>query len=160
MTPHEPKAPARERIVIFALGEQRYALPIDRVQEIQQIVEPTPVPDTSSALLGMINLRGAVVPAIDLRQMLGMEPRTYDLQTPMVVCRSGENLVALVVDAVQDVIAIDADAIQPPSGVYELADRMIGVYRSEQGLVFVLDVESLLPEERLSEVGSLVDGEV
>jgi purine-binding chemotaxis protein CheW len=145
-----------EQIVVFDLEEQRYALPIEQVQEIQQLVEPTRVPDTSSALLGMVNLRGTVVPALDLRGLLGLERRAYDLQTPMVICRVGERLAAIVVDEVEDVIDVPSDCMQTPSKIYDLADKMVGVCRLESGLIFVLDVERLLPESELEEVEGLL----
>jgi purine-binding chemotaxis protein CheW len=146
-----------EQIVLFDLGEQRYALPIEQVQEIQQLVEPTSVPDTRSALLGMVNLRGTVVPALDLRGLLGLERREYDLQTPMVICRVGSRLAAIVVDGVQDVIDVPSDCMQTPSKIYDLADKMVGVCRLESGLIFVLDVERLLPESELEGVEELVE---
>jgi purine-binding chemotaxis protein CheW len=145
-----------EQIVVFDLDQQRYALPIEQVQEIQQLVEPTRVPDTRASLLGMVNLRGTVVPALDLRGLLGLERRVYDLQTPMVICRVGERLAAIVVDEVEDVIDVPSDCMQTPSKIYDLADKMIGVCRLESGLIFVLDVERLLPESELEEVEGLL----
>jgi purine-binding chemotaxis protein CheW len=145
-----------EQVVLFDLGDQRYALPIGQVQEIQQLVEPTSVPDTRSALLGMVNLRGTVVPALDLRGLLGLEMRGYDLQTPMIICRVGERLAAIVVDEVEDVIDVPLESMQSPSKIYDLADKMVGVCQLESGLVFVLDVERLLPESELAEVEGLM----
>jgi purine-binding chemotaxis protein CheW len=133
-------------VVVFMLGQQRYALPIDRVQEIQQIVAMNEVPDSTRGLVGVINLRGDVVPAIDLRQLLGMEHRQYVLETPMVITRARGSLAALIVDGVEDVAAVPPGAIQPPDDIYELADRMIGVCRLEGELVFILDPDELLPE--------------
>lgn len=146
-----------DRAVVFRLGEQRYAFPVSQVQEIQQIVRPTQVPDTWPALLGMIDLRGKVLPLIDLRRLLGMPPTDYDLQTPMVIGRSGEVLIAFVVDEVEDVVDVPDDCIQAPSGIYELAEKMLGVCRLGEGLIFVLDAPSLLPEEQAAAVSRLVD---
>ena len=154
----ERDVPTRiERIVVFELGDQWYALPVDRVQEIQLIVEPAEVPDTSAGLLGMMDLRGRVIPIIDLRILLGLPVQEYDVQTPMVIARIGEQLAALVVDTVHDVIDVPDD-MQSPSGASDLADKMIGICRTEDGLVFVLDIEALLPEADVSPAATVAGG--
>lgn len=147
-----------DRIVVFELEDQRYALPVSAVQEIQQIVKPTRLPDTSAALLGMVDLRGKVLPLIDLRLLLGMESTDFDLQTPMIIGRTGEHLVAFVVDQVDDVVDLVPGCVQSPSSIYELADRMLGVCRLGQGLVFILDIAKLVPEEQVAEVQRLAEG--
>jgi len=134
-----------ERIVVFAIEGQRYALPIDVVQEIQQIVAVSEIPDDSGAVVGVINVRGAVVPVMDLRRMLGMAQRPYDLQTPMVFVRSPRGIVSLVVDEVEDVMEVPEGSMQAPSSVFALADRLLGVCRLDSGPVFVFDVERLVP---------------
>lgn len=134
-----------ERILLFAMDEQRYGLPLDVVQEIQQIVAVSEIPDDSGSVIGVVNLRGLVVPVMDLRRMLGLAPKEYGLQTPMVFTRTPRGLVALVVDEVADVVEVPPGSVQPPSGVFALADRMLGVCRLESGPVFILDVERLVP---------------
>lgn len=153
-----PAIPRVDRIVVFRLEDQRYAVPVDHVQEIQQIVEPTKIPDASRALLGMVDLRGRVLPVIDLRALLGMPEAEFDLQTPMIIARTGGQLVALVVDEVDDVVDVPEGCTQTPSGIYDLADRMLGVCRLGEGLVFVLDVETLVPESDVAAVRSLLGG--
>ena len=74
-----------ERVVAFFLGGQRYALPIERVREIQQIVAFSEVPAGGAGVVGMVNLRGLVIPAIDMRRLVGLEPRAYTLETPMII---------------------------------------------------------------------------
>ncbi|TDB38836.1 MAG: chemotaxis protein CheW [Actinobacteria bacterium] len=134
------------QVVVFRLDEQLHALPIECVQEIQQIVEFTPVPGGSAALVGMIDLRGSVVPAIDLRALLGMPMIDYSLDTPMIFFRTHGRLVALLVDEVDDVVDLPDDCMQPPSNLYDLADRMIGICKLTQGLVIVLDPDRLVPD--------------
>ncbi len=135
------------RAVIFRLADQRWALPIEKVQEIQQIVAFTEVPDPSAAMLGMIDLRGRVVPALDARLLLGIEAHPFTLQTPMIFCRARGLLVALVVDEVEDVVSVPDDCLQPPSRMHALADRMLGVCRLDDGLVFILNADTLIPAE-------------
>jgi purine-binding chemotaxis protein CheW len=156
--PGEP--PTVDRLVVFRLEDQRYALPVDDVQEIQQIVLPTAVPETSVALLGMVDLRGLVLPLIDLRILLGMPPIDYDLQTPMIIGKTEDQLVALVVDVVDDVVDVADECLQQPSSMYELAEKMLGVCRLDEGLVFVLDLPRLVPTDHVSAVRDLVRGDV
>lgn len=133
-----------DRVVAFYLGDQRYALPIDRVQEIQQIVAFSEVPSGGLGVVGMVNLRGDVIPALDVRQVVGMPGREYVLETPMIICRLKGQLLALVVDEVQDVLELPADCLQDAPPMHSLSSRMIGVARMSDGLIYVLDLDQLL----------------
>lgn len=134
-----------DRAVTFRLEDQLYGMPIGVVQEIQQIAEFQPLPDDDPALVGLIDLRGTVVPVLDLRVLVGLTRRPYTLETPMIFCRSRDHIVCLVVETVEDVIDLASCTIQPPSALYSLADRMLGVCRLPQGLVLLLDIEKLVP---------------
>lgn len=145
--------------VTFKLEGQLYGLPIGVVQEIQQLVEFTPLPDASAALVGLIDLRGFVVPAIDLRSLIGLPPLEYTLETPMVFCRVRGHVVCLVVDRVEDVVDLPPDGLQPPTSLYSMADRMLGMVRIPQGLVLMLDIERLVPEAALAAADASMTGE-
>lgn len=134
-----------DRMVVFFLDGQHYAFPIDRVQEIQQIVAFTDVPDDRGVVLGMVTLRGSVVPLLDLRALVGLPARPFTLETPMIICRHAGSLVAIIVDEVEDVAMLSAGCLQRPSKLHALADRMLGVCRMDAGLVFLLDLDMLLP---------------
>jgi purine-binding chemotaxis protein CheW len=142
----EPWVPTR--LVVFGVEGQRYALPIESVQEIQQIVALSEIPDDSGAVVGVINLRGAVVPAMDIRRLLGLPERAYDLQTPMVFTRTPRGIVALIVDEVEDVVEVAAGSMHEASASFDLADKLLGVCRLEDRLVFVFDVARLVPAPR------------
>jgi len=137
-------APDVREIVVFVLAGQRYALPIEAVQEIQQIVAMSAVPGVTPGLVGMLNLRGEIVPVVDARLLLGMETAEYTLETPMVIAHAGSSLVALLVDEVEDVVTPPPGCMQAPGEVYELADRLLGVCRLEEGFVFLLDPARLI----------------
>jgi purine-binding chemotaxis protein CheW len=138
-----------DRALTFRLDDQLYGLPIEYVQEIQQLVELMPLPDSAPALVGLLDVRGIVVPAVDLRVLVGMEPKEYTLETPMIFCRVHGRLVCLIVDAVEDVVEIPEGSVQPPSNLYALADRMRGVCRLAEGLVLLFDPERLVPDAAL-----------
>ncbi len=142
--PDSPGCEWVEQVVAFHLAEQRYALPIERVQEIQHIVAFSEVPSGGVAVVGMVNLRGNVIPAVDLRALVGLPPAEYGLETPMIICHAGGDLVALLVDAVEDVLELPAGCLQDAPAMHALSSKMLGVARLESGLVYVLDLDLLL----------------
>ena len=138
-----------ERIVSFHLAGQRYGLPIVRVNEIQQIVAFSEVPAGTSSVVGMVNLRGDVIPAIDVRLLVGLERRDYTLETPMIITRTHGETVALVVDDVQDVLELPDGCLQAAPPLHALSSKMIGVCRMNDGLIYLLDVDLLLGSDML-----------
>jgi purine-binding chemotaxis protein CheW len=133
-----------ERIVAFFLDGQRYALPIERVREIQQIVAFSEVPSGGTGVVGMVNLRGNVIPAVDVRRLVGLEPREYTLETPMVIADVRGELLALLVDEVQDVFELSPDCLQDAPALHQLSAKMLGVARLDDGLVYILDMDRLI----------------
>jgi purine-binding chemotaxis protein CheW len=140
----EPSPAVVERIVAFFLSGQRYALPIERVREIQQIVALSDVPAGTRGVVGMVNLRGQVIPAVDMRRLLGLEPLDYTLETPMVISEVCGELVALIVDEVQDVFELPPDCLQEAPALHQLSASMIGVARLADGLIYILDPDQLV----------------
>ncbi len=137
--------PEIDRAVAFRLAGQLYGLPIGVVQEIQQLAEFLPLPDDDPALVGLIELRGAVVPVLDLRALVGLDEAPYTLETPMVFCHVGPHQVCLVVDSVEDVVDLPSGGLQAPSTIYALADRMLGTVKLSQGVLMLLDIDRLIP---------------
>jgi len=133
-----------DKMVAFFLEGQRYALLIDGVQEIQQIVKFSEVPLQGGSVVGMVNLRGTVIPALDMRLLVGLPKEEYGLETPMIIARAGDQLVALIVDEVEDVLDMPAGCLQDPPKMHALAGRMIGVCRMDTGLIYLLDVEKIV----------------
>jgi purine-binding chemotaxis protein CheW len=140
-----------EQAVVFHLGNQRYGIPIDHVKEIQQIVAFSDVPSDGVGVVGMVNLRGDVIPAIDVRRLVGMDELAYTLETPMIITRSGPHVVALIVDEVEDVVRLPDGCLQAASPMHALSSRIIGVCRLDDGLVYLLDVDRLLAQGLLGE---------
>jgi purine-binding chemotaxis protein CheW len=132
------------KIIAFHLGGQRYAVPIRSVQEIQQIVAFSEMPSSGGAVVGMVNLRGTVIPAIDLRFLIGLASEEYTVDTPMIICHAHGHLVALIVDDVEDVLTMPEGCLDPPPAMHNLATKMQGVCRMGSDLIYLLDVESLI----------------
>jgi purine-binding chemotaxis protein CheW len=141
----------------FFLGGQEYATDILRVQEIKGWDTVTRVPYSPNYILGVINLRGAIVPVVDLRVRLALESAPFDSATVVIVVRvagvRGERIVGLVVDAVSDVYGFSAENIQPPPEAVGSLDQMylLGLAKLEDKLVIILDIERLVVSSVLGE---------
>lgn len=147
--------PIIEKMIVFHLDAQKYGIPINSVQEIQQIVALSEVPGGGLGVIGMVNLRGTVIPALDLRLLVGLPAKEFHLNTPMIICRTRGRLVALLVDEVEDVVTLPENCLGPPPQMHGLADRMLGVCRMEGELIYLFDVDGLLSPIDLSVLGSV-----
>jgi purine-binding chemotaxis protein CheW len=116
---------------------------VTRIQEVIRYQPLTAVPLTNSVVAGLMNLRGQIVTAIDLRQRLGLPPRTGDHLPTNVVLRTDDGAVSLLVDEIGDVIEVDEDAFErPPETLDGEARELIrGAYKLKGRLLLVLDAE-------------------
>lgn len=130
----------------FNLADEHYAISILKVQEIRGYEGVTRVPDTPDYICGVVNLRGEIVPVLDLRMKLGLKEARYDAFTVMVVIRLGDRSAGIVVDAVSDVVALAADQIRPTPELGAAVDTRfisaIGI--AGEQMVILLDIESLI----------------
>lgn len=132
-----------EQYCTFHLGDLFLGVEVRHVQEVLRYQKMTRVPLASSVVEGLINLRGQIVTAIDLRRRIGLPDRAVD-QLPMnVVVRDAEGIVSLLVDEIGDVLEVDDVEIQsPPSTLRGMARDLIqGVFKLESRLLLLLDVE-------------------
>jgi len=144
------------QLVSFHLGGEEYALEILRVQEIIRMMDLTRVPNSPDFVEGVINLRGKVIPVIGLRTRFGLGAKDYDKQTRIVVVEVSGNVVGFVVDAVNEVLRIPSDTVEPPPRLTKVDREMIsGVGKLENRLLLMLDVEKLLsPSEQSAMSGA------
>jgi purine-binding chemotaxis protein CheW len=140
----------RGRYLTFSLDGNVYGLPIRFVTEIIGIQEPTKVPETPDYVKGVVNLRGRIIPLVDMRLKFGRKEIPYNDRTCVVVIDVGGVTVGLVVDKVNDVLGIRDDQIAtPPAGVFGYENRYIeGVGKVGDMVQLLLDAEKLLrPDE-------------
>lgn len=104
-------------LLTFKLGKQEYALDIMSVREIRGWTKTTPMPHSPAFMRGVINLRGTVLPVMDLAARLGLPPIETTERNVIIVVKSGEGMTGLLVDAVSDIIALSEDDMQPPPDV-------------------------------------------
>ena len=119
---------------------------VDRVQEVLRDTAITPVPLAPPAIRGLINLRGQIVTAIDLRRRLGLAEAAADASSMTVVLGIGDEPLALVVDGVGDVVQVPADSFEaPPDTLRGDARRMIaGAHKLERRLLLALNLETVI----------------
>ena len=131
-------------MVIFELGEQKYALPILETQEIMRMVGITRIPNTTYYVEGVINLRGNVIPVINLCARLGLEKRPYDQDTRIIVVDRDGQKVGMIVDLVQEVGRYSGDELDTAAVTGENVDILSGVVKKDDQLWLLLNLNKLL----------------
>jgi len=140
----------------FTLGQEHYGVDILKVQEIRGYDAVTRVPDAPDYIKGVINLRGTIVPVIDLRLKLRLENARYDAFTVMIVLNVESRVVGIVVDSVSDVIPLTAEQIRPTPEFGAAVDtRFIsGIGTQEDRMLILLDIETLLDSADIGQPAS------
>lgn len=136
----------------FILGDEHYGVDILRVQEIKGYTTVTRIPNTPPFIKGVLNLRGTIVPIIDLRTKLGMEKIDYTMFTVIVVVVVRERVMGIIVDAVSDVLNIANQDIQPSPefGAKVDVSFLSGIAKSGDKLIAMLDIDRVLAEADLA----------
>ena len=134
---------AQVEVVVFTLDGREHALPVRDVVEVLRMVAVTPLPEAPGWVAGVINLRGRIVPVVDLRARLGMAPHEPDLSAPIIVVRAGEAVAGLVADRAVEVLALPSEAVEPPDRLTASAAAVRGVAREGDRIILVLDSERL-----------------
>lgn len=137
------------KFLTFNLAEEEYGLEIMKVREIIGIMDITSVPQMPPHVKGVINLRGKVIPVVDLRLKFEMEPAEYTEATCIIVVDVG-TLVGIIVDTVQEVLDIDAEQIDPPPPLGASVDTtfIFGMGKVKDEVKILLDVDKVLNDER------------
>lgn len=140
------------QFVSFALADEIYGVDIEQVQEIISYQRFNKLPEQPDYMPGVFNLRGAVVPAVDLRRRFGFEEKDYDKNTVILVLNIEDQTVGVVVDAVSDVVTFLAEEMQPPPELSRSEKKryIMGMGKKKKDeLVILLDVEQLLNFEEM-----------
>ncbi len=145
---------AREMLV-FKLGSEEYGVDILKVQEIRGYEKVTPIPRSPDYLKGVVNLRGTIVPVIDLRVKFAMPDPTYDSLTVVIVLRIASRTIGAVVDAVSDVVRLAENEIReaPKLGAMVDSSYLAGVATQGERMILALDIEKLLSAAEMNLLG-------
>jgi purine-binding chemotaxis protein CheW len=148
------------KYLTFALGNEEYGIAILKVREIIGLLEVTAVPHTPSSVKGVINLRGRVIPVLDLRIKFGMVAKEYDERTCIIVVEvdglTGVVQIGMLVDSVSEVLNIDEEEIEPPPAFGGNADKgnIMGMAKVKNKVKMLLDIDRVIGQTSLSDLDS------
>ena len=134
----------RRTYLLFRLGEEGYALPVEVVTGVVRFVEPTPVPRAPRSVIGVVNLRGRVLPLVDLKVRFGSEAFSAGPHSRIVVAEGASGPVGVVVDTVTEIATFSEEEIRPVPDWVVVADTalaFLGMVERSDGLVMLLDPE-------------------
>lgn len=139
------------QLVTFSIGEEEFGVDILKVQEIIRTMEITKVPRAQDFVEGVINLRGKVIPIIDLRRRFGLVSKNHDKHTRIIVIEINNMIVGFVVDSVSEVLRIPAGTVEPPPPVVAgvESEYISGVGKLQDRLLILLDLDKLLSSDDL-----------
>ena len=151
----ENRTTAREaarEVLVFVLGKEEYAVDILKVQEIRGYEKVTPIPSAPDYLKGVVNLRGTIVPVIDLRVKFRMAEPRYDSFTVVVILRIAKRVIGVVVDGVSDVVRLAPHEVKPVPELGAVVDSsfLAGLATQGERMILMLDIEKLLSSGELN----------
>ena len=144
----------REEFLSFRLGGEEYGVDILKVQEIRSYDTVTRLPEAPDYIKGVINLRGTIVPVVDMRLKLKLGRAEFDKQTVMIILNVSDKVIGMVVDGVSDVITLAASQIRPPPEFNGDLDTtyITGLGAVEDRMLILVDIERLMSASDLAEL--------
>lgn len=142
------------QLVSFNIGSEEFGVDILKVQEINRMVDITHVPQAPHFVEGVINLRGKVIPIVDLRKRFNLEMKDYDKNTRIVVVDINGNIMGMIVDAVSEVLRLQASTIEPPPDIVTgvNSEYIKGVAKLENRLLIFLDLSKVIDMQELAKM--------
>jgi purine-binding chemotaxis protein CheW len=143
----------------FTLGQEEYGIDILKVQEIRGYDTVTKIANAPPFIKGVINLRGVIVPIVDLRIKFNLGNLSYDQFTVVIILNIGKRVMGIVVDGVSDVIQLSADNLRPAPEFGSILDTryILGLGTVEERMIIVVDIERLMTSQEMSLVESAAD---
>ena len=134
-------------LIAFRIGDQEFCVNIMSVREIRGWTPATPMPHAPSYVLGVINLRGVVLPIVDMSLRLGMKPVEPTVRHVIIVAQVGSRVVGLLVDAVSDILTVTDENVQPTPDIANDAEKAYarGIFAIEGRMICLIDLHSLFP---------------
>jgi purine-binding chemotaxis protein CheW len=143
-------------VLSFRLGKEEYGISILKVQEIRGYEAPTRLANAPDFLKGVINLRGRIVPVVDMRIKFGFANPAYDSLTVVIILNIAQHVIGMVVDSVSEVVTLEADQIRPAPAMGTLdAAYLRGLGTVGERMLILLDIDALMQSDELGLVPSL-----
>lgn len=143
------------QFVTFDLAGQIYGIRVTAVDEVIRMVGMSKAPETLPFVVGLVNIRGHIVPVVDMRTRLHLEQSKYSLATPILVTRTDDNSVGLIVDRVLEVITLSESAIERPNNMFSKSRCLIGVAKVNAKMVFLIDLHGIFSADETELVEEL-----
>ena len=142
---------AGREFLAFTLGKEEYGIHILKVQELRGYETPTRIANAPDFIKGVVNLRGIIVPIVDMRIKFNLGTPTYDQFTVVIILNINGRVVGMVVDSVSDVITLSSDQIKPAPemGTALNADYLIGLGTLEQRMLILVDIDRLMSSSEM-----------
>lgn len=140
----------QQQLIVFHVDNFKFAVYLPVVERVISAVEITPLPEAPDILAGIINVRGQVIPVINVRRRLGMAERDLELNDQFLIVRSSTRILALIADRVESVLETAAENIEKANTVFPGIGLVEGVMRLEDGMILIFDLEKFLspPKEK------------
>ena len=136
------------QLVTFRLANEEYGLPITKVREINRLVPVTKLPQTPAFMEGIINLRGRIIPVIDLRKRFEMSVAAHDEDTRIIIVDISGEIVGVIVDAVTEVVRLNTANIEPSPATVAVESQYIeGVGKIDDRLIILLNIDKVLTNQ-------------
>ena len=144
-------------VLVFTIGAEEYGIDIQNVQELRGYDAVTRIANAPAHIKGVVNLRGIIVPILDMRIKFGVGEPVYDQFTVVIILNIGARVLGIVVDSVSDVTTLRADQIQPPPQLGASLDvsYVTGLATLDQRMLILVDIEQLVAESDLGIVAEL-----
>ena len=132
------------KIVVFSLDDRQYALHLATVERVLSAVEVTPLPKAPEIVLGVINVQGAIIPVVNVRRRFHIPEREMRLEDQMLIARTAQRVVALIVDSAQSVVELSGDNLIPPKDIVPGTSYLDGIVKLGDGIVLIHDLDQFL----------------
>lgn len=151
------KTVEEQEVLSFRLAKEEYAISILKVQEIRGYEAPTRLASAPAYLKGIINLRGSIVPIVDMRIKFGLGEPAYDSFTVVIILNIAQHVIGMVVDSVSDVVTLTSDQIRPAPdmGASVETNCLLGLGTVGERMLILLDIDKLMQSDELGLVASL-----
>ena len=148
---------AAREFLAFTLGKEEYGIHILKVQELRGYEEPTRIANAPDFIKGVVNLRGIIVPIVDMRIKFNLGAPTYDQFTVVIILNINGRVVGMVVDSVSDVITLSPDQIKPAPemGTALNTDYLIGLGTVDQRMLILVDIDKLMSSAEMGLINSI-----
>jgi len=146
-----------QKVIVFRLNDELYGVPVEQVVSIEKWESVTRVPNAPSFIKGIINLRGEILPVIDLKQRFGLGVSTQAEESRLVIAQNDAIKLGLIVDEAKDVIDLESESVDPSpeAAIGKTSTYIYGVAKHEDDLLILLNLEKVLRDDHLEAINQI-----